>query len=188
GRALQQDQLVLFDDRGRQILGGEELVARDPEGLGEPDEEKRVGGRLTPDGVLSALLDDERDQRALALEVLVRRRVAADRDDLPRRVAERVEEEAALLAEHAAQLRPGELAVPDHVEQRMVEPGMRLPRFSKERVRVGLGGLRHRVASWSAVRVSAGSFYRFETELGLYWGPWIRAFWFRKTRPSPGLD
>src|SRR4029453_3275605 len=164
GRALQQEKLVLLDDGRRQVLGGEELVARDPERLREPDEEKGVGRRLTPDGVLTTLLDDERDQRALALEVLVRRRVTADRDDLPRRVAKRVEEEAALLADHALQLGAGELAVPDHVEERMVEPGMRVSCFLQELIRERRGRERHPCSSWSPSigtvgRVSARSFY-----------------------------
>src|SRR5881296_1421799 len=100
---------------------------------------------LPPDGVLAAFLDDERNQRALALEVLVRRRVAADQDDFPRRVAKRVEEEAALLADHALQLRAAELAVPDHVEQRVVEPGMRLTRFLEKRGGERGGRQRHAI-------------------------------------------
>src|SRR5438034_635167 len=56
-----------------------------------------MSGRLAADRVLAALLDDQRDEGALALEVLESRGVAADRDDLPRRVAQGVQEEGALL-------------------------------------------------------------------------------------------
>jgi len=83
-------------------------------------------GLLAPDGVLSALLDDERDELPLALEVLPRGRVAAHGDDLPGRVPERIEEEAALLADHVLELGPAQLAVVDHPEERMVQPRVRL--------------------------------------------------------------
>src|SRR5207253_6527608 len=103
------------------------------------DERRRLGGRLAADRVLPALLDDEPDRRALALEILEGRRVAADRDDLPRGVAEGVEEEAPLLPDHALELRPAELAVPDHVEERMVVPGVRLSRLEENGAREGRG-------------------------------------------------
>src|SRR5262245_37454817 len=98
-----------------------------------------MGGRITADRVLAALLDDQRDEGALALEVLEGGCVAADRDDLPRRVAERVQEEGALLPDHVLELRAAELAVPDHVEERMVEPGMRLARLTEQRFGERLG-------------------------------------------------
>ena len=133
GRALQQEQLVLLDDGRGQVLRREQLVPRDPEGLGEFDEEVGVGRRLPAHRVLTALLDDQRDQGALALEVLEGRRVAADGDDLPRRVPERVEEEAPLLPDDVLEAGPGKLPPVDHLEQRVVEPGVRFLSLLEQR-------------------------------------------------------
>src|SRR5437867_8296440 len=104
-----------------------------------------MSGRLAADRVLAALLDDQRDEGALALEVLESRGVAADRDDLPRRVAQGVQEEGALLPDHVLELGPAQLAVPDHVEERMVEPGVGLTRLAEQRFGERGGGQRHRV-------------------------------------------
>jgi hypothetical protein len=84
GGALEEEQLVLLDDGGRKIVRSEDLVARDPEPLAQPDEEERVGRRLTADRVLAAFLDDERDGGPLAFEILEGRREASDGDDLSR--------------------------------------------------------------------------------------------------------
>ena len=131
GGPLEQEELVLLDDRRGQILGGEELTPRDAETLGHTDEQVCVRRRLAADRVLAALLDDERDQSPLPLQILEGRRVSADRDDLPGGVAERVEEEAALLTDDVLKLASRELAVPDHPEQAMVQPGMGLLRLAE---------------------------------------------------------
>ena len=94
-----------------------------------------MSGRFAADRVLAALLDDERDEGALAFEVLEARGVAADRDDLPRGVAERVEEERALLADDVAHLLPAQLPGRDGLEQPVVQPGVRLLRFGEELLR-----------------------------------------------------
>src|SRR6266568_4275159 len=122
--SLQQEELVLLDDRRGQIVRGEERVARDAEALGQADEQVRVRRRLAAHHVLTALLDDERDQGSLALEIVEGRRIPADRDDLPGSVSERVEEEATLLTDHVAELSWREPAVPEHPEQPVVQPGM----------------------------------------------------------------
>src|SRR5712691_293512 len=132
---LEQEELVLLDERRRQVLGGEQLVARDAEALGQADEQKGMRRRLAADGVLAALLDHERDQRPLALQILERRRVAAHGDDLPGGVPERVEEEAALLGDDVAKLALRELTVPDHSEEPMVQPGMGVLRLAEQRGR-----------------------------------------------------
>jgi len=150
GGALQEKELVLLDDRRRQVLGREELVLRDAERLGELDEEKGMGGALATDRILAALLDDQGDEGALALEVLEGWRVAADRDDLPRGVTEGVEEKASLLPDDALELAPVERAVPDQEEERMVEPGVCLLRLSEECVRELRGRERHRRAPCQA--------------------------------------
>src|SRR6266446_76708 len=141
-RTLEGEQLVFLDDSRRQILGVENLVAREAERFAEPNEENRVAGLFAADGVLAALFNDERDERALPLEVIPRRRSAADRDDLPRSVPERVEEERTLLADDVADLIARELAIPDHVEQRMVQPGVRVLRLLQELLRE-LGRRKH---------------------------------------------
>src|SRR5439155_20241956 len=133
GRPLEQEQLVLLDERRRQVVGGEQLVARDAEALGQADEEIGMRSRLAADGVLAAFLDDERNQRSLVLQILERRQLAAHGDDLPGGVAERVEEEGALLADDVAKLARGELTVPDHPEEPMVEPGMSVRRLAEQR-------------------------------------------------------
>src|SRR5205823_14888666 len=92
------------DDRRGQIVRDEERVAREAEALGQADEEIRVRRRLAAHHVLAALLRDERDEGSLALEIVEGGRIPADRDDLPGGVSERVEEEAALLTDHVAQL------------------------------------------------------------------------------------
>src|SRR5438876_4353206 len=130
--SLQQEELVLLDDRRGQIVRGEERVARDAEALGQADEEIRVRRRLAAHHVLAALLHDERDEGSLALEIVEGRRIPADRDDLPGGVSERVEEEAALLTDHVAQLSWREPAVPEHPEQPVVQPGMGLLRLTEQ--------------------------------------------------------
>src|SRR5439155_5847309 len=127
--AMEGEQLVLFDDGCRQIVGVEHFIAREAERFAQPHEKNRVAGLGAADGILAAFFNDERDERALPLEVLPRRRGAPGGDDLPRRVPERVEEERALLADDVAHLIARELAVPDQVEQRMVQPWMRVLRL-----------------------------------------------------------
>src|SRR5213594_326811 len=141
-RALEREQFVLLDDGRRQIVGVEHFIAREAERFAQPHEENRVAGLRAADGVLAAFFDHERDERALPLEVLPRRRSAADRDNLPRSVPERVEEERALLADDVADLIARELAVPDRVEQRMVQPRMRVLRLLQE-LSCELGGRKH---------------------------------------------
>src|SRR5207249_451238 len=123
--ALEREQLVLLDDRGRQVLSREDLVPREAEPFAQAQVQVGVRGLVAADRVASAFLDDQRDQRALALQVLPRGREAADRDDLPRRVPERVEEEGALLADHVSHLVARCATVLDRAEELMVKPRMR---------------------------------------------------------------
>src|SRR5712692_3759598 len=133
GGALELEQLVLLDDRRRQVRRAEDLVTAPAQPLAEPDEEIGVRGLLAADRVVTALLDHERDERALALEVLPRRGEAADGDDLPGRVAQGVEEEAPLLADDVPDLVAAQLAGADHPEEPVVEPGMGVPRLREQR-------------------------------------------------------
>jgi hypothetical protein len=141
--ALQLEQLVLLDDRRGQVLGVEDLLPAPAQPLAQPHVEEGMGGLLAPDGVVAAFFHDEGNERPLLLQILVRRRVAAHGNDLPRGVAEGVEEEGALLADDVADLLAGELAVRHHAEQPVVQPGMRVLGFLQQaRGEVG-GGQGH---------------------------------------------
>src|SRR5207249_10607064 len=76
--------------------------------------------------VFAAFLDDQRDERTLPLEIFPGRHHTAGRNDLPRRVPQRVQEERALLADDIANLIACKLALPDHVKKWMVQPGVRV--------------------------------------------------------------
>src|SRR6266850_6579998 len=115
-----------------------------------------MAGLRAPDGVLAAFFDDERDQRALPLQILPCRRRAADGDDLPRRVPERIEEKGPLLTDNGANLIARKLAVPDQVEEPMVQPRMRLLGLLQKRSRE-FGRRKHRRTSLVGRRWGGGA-------------------------------
>jgi len=85
-----------------------------------------VTGLCAADRIFAAFFNHERDKRPLTLQVFPGWVKPAGRDNFPCGVPQGVEKECALLANDVANLITREFPAPDHVEQRMMEPRVRV--------------------------------------------------------------